>query len=180
MAVNKQYGFSFNSQRCLKCWACELACQQWHGIKAGGLKLRRVEEVTRGAFPEVTRNFLSLSCRHCARPRCLAACPAGAINKRDFDGIVLVDSSKCTGCQACLEACPFGIPQFGTDGTMQKCDMCLDRIEKGQTPICAATCPTRALQWGKIEELTNQAFWKTVQNMTGCILPLSMETNDHS
>jgi anaerobic dimethyl sulfoxide reductase subunit B (iron-sulfur subunit) len=178
--MNQQYGFSFDAQRCLKCWACEVACKQWHGINAGGLKLRRVEEVTRGVFPNVTRTFLSLSCRHCARPRCAASCVSGAISKRDNDGIVLVDRSKCDGCRSCLDACPFGIPQFDTDGTMRKCDMCLDRIEKGQKPVCVETCPTRALQWGAIEDLSNQAFWQTAKKMTDCILPLSMEKNENS
>ncbi len=49
-----------------------------------------------------------------------------AIQKRDTDGIVLVHSEQCIGCQACLAACPFGVPQFDSKGIMQKCDLCVN------------------------------------------------------
>jgi anaerobic dimethyl sulfoxide reductase subunit B (iron-sulfur subunit) len=165
--MKKQYGFYHDSDRCIKCYACEVACKQWHGIKAGTIKLRKVVEITTGTFPDVKRTFLSLSCRHCAKAPCIAACPEGAISKRAEDGIVIVDSSKCTGCRSCLDACPFDVPQFGEDGAMQKCDMCLERIENGQQPICAATCPTKALRWGTITELSDFAAKKFSQKVLG-------------
>ncbi len=142
-----KFTFNFNPERCIKCWACEIACRQWKGLPAGGPKLRKVMEVPSGIFPEVSRQFISLTCRHCENAPCAVACPQKAIIQRTEDGIVIVDREKCSGCRDCLEACPFNVPQFDTDGLMQKCDMCLDRLEKGQKPICAATCPTGALQW---------------------------------
>jgi len=163
--VKKQYGFHFEADRCIKCWACEVACKQWHGIKAGTIKLRRVIEVSKGTFPNVNRTFLSLSCMHCAKAPCLAVCPAGAISKRIDDSIVVVDRSKCIGCHSCLDACPFGVPQYGEDGTMQKCDMCLERLENGQEPICVATCPTQALHWGTIEELSELASQRAAKKL---------------
>ena len=30
----KQYGFYMDTERCIKCWACEIACKQWNGIPA--------------------------------------------------------------------------------------------------------------------------------------------------
>lgn len=160
--MTKQYSFYFNADRCIKCFACEVACKQWHGIKAGSVKLRKVTEVTTGTFPDVKRTFQSLSCRHCAQPACVEACPEGAIKKRAEDGIVIVDSTKCNGCRACLEACPYDIPQFEENGIMRKCDMCLERIENGQQPICVATCPTQALKWGTLEELPASALKATL------------------
>jgi anaerobic dimethyl sulfoxide reductase subunit B (iron-sulfur subunit) len=164
--VNKRYGFYFDSDRCIKCYSCEIACKQWHGIKAGTIKLRRVVEVTKGTFPEVSREFYSLACRHCAKAPCAAACPSGAISQRIEDGIVVVDSSICIGCRSCFDACPFGVPQFDEDGTMRKCDMCLDRIKLGQKPICAATCPTQALKWGTLEELSDFTALKSARAYT--------------
>jgi len=167
--LKTQYGFYFDSERCIKCKACEIACKQWHGIKAGTVKLRRVMEVTSGAFPDVKRHFFSISCRQCAKAPCITACPNGAISKRAEDGIVVVDRQKCIGCRTCLDACPFGVPQYGEDGTMQKCDMCLDRLEQGQKPICAETCPTGALHWGTVEELSESATLKAANKIAATL-----------
>jgi anaerobic dimethyl sulfoxide reductase subunit B len=142
--LKNQYKLRFDAAKCIKCKACEVACKQWKGILAGSVKLIWIDEVTQGVFPDVKRTFTLHACLHCAKPACVAACPAGALSKR-ADGTVIVEGEKCSGCKACLEACQFGIPQFDIDGVMQKCDMCLDRIENGQEPICAATCPTQAL-----------------------------------
>lgn len=147
------------------CKACEVACKQWKNIPAGTIKLRRVVEVTGGVFPDIKRHFLSISCRHCAKAPCIESCPTQAIFKRPEDGIVIVNQDKCIGCKACLEACPFGVPQFGDDGFMQICDMCLDRIKNGQLPICAATCPTQALRWDTLEELSNLITMKAAQKL---------------
>jgi anaerobic dimethyl sulfoxide reductase subunit B len=155
------YGFYFDPDRCIKCKSCEVACKQWKGIKAGTVALRRVEEVTTGIFPDVKRHFYSISCRHCAKAPCLEVCPTNAIVKR-LDGIVIVNQAECIGCKVCLNACPFGIPQFDEEGFMQKCDMCVDRIANGQSPICATTCPVQALRWGTLAELSQFAIRKSL------------------
>jgi anaerobic dimethyl sulfoxide reductase subunit B len=151
-----QYSFFFDSDKCIKCKSCEVACKQWKGIKAGTIRLRRVEEVVSGVFPNVRRKFFSISCRHCAKAPCIEACPPKAISKRP-DGIVVVNRHECIGCKACLEKCPFGIPQFDADGLMQKCDMCLDRVDDGRKPMCVETCPTQALSWGTPEDISSLA-----------------------
>ena len=158
--MTTQYGFYVETQRCIDCFACELACKQWHGIKAGTVTWRKVHEIASGKFPSVTRTFLSLSCMHCGDPACAAVCPTGAISKRAEDGIVLVDQAKCIGCHYCFYACPFGIPQYDQDGKMAKCDFCLDRLQDGKEPACVATCPAGALHSGTLEELARLAEQK--------------------
>jgi NADH-quinone oxidoreductase subunit F len=37
--------------------------------------------------------------------------------------------------------------------TVQKCDMCIDRLEIGELPMCVSTCPNRALDFGPLSEL---------------------------
>ncbi|MDO4442354.1 MAG: 4Fe-4S dicluster domain-containing protein [Slackia sp.] len=161
----KQYGFYVDTARCVDCWACEIACKQWNGIKAGGIARRKVHEVTEGTFPDVKRTFVSMSCMHCAEPACAAVCPAGAITKRDEDGIVVVDKEKCIGCHYCFFACPFGVPQYDENG-MDKCDCCIGNgVTPGDTPHCVATCPTQALHFGTMEELAEKVGDKKVKQM---------------
>ena len=143
----KRYVFHHDTERCIKCYACEIACQQWHCIPAGTVKLLRVQEENKGVFPNIKRIFHVETCRHCDDAPCVTVCPENAISKREDDGIVIVDSGKCNGCRACLEVCPFNIPQFDASGIMQKCDLCLDRLVESKNPICSDACPTQALHW---------------------------------
>lgn len=145
-----QWGFVFHNENCIQCYGCEAACKMWRSIESG-VKWRRVINTWDGEYPDVTCSTVSVSCQHCAEPTCVEACPSNAISKRDSDGLVLVDRDKCTGCQACLTACQFDVPQFGADGLMQKCDMCLsDNAGTPKAladhPPCVATCPTSALE----------------------------------
>lgn len=170
---SNQYGFFVDTSRCIKCWACEVACKQWNGITAGTTARRIVHEVCEGSFPSVTRTFVSTACSHCEDPACMAACPAGAISKREEDGIVTVDKELCIGCQTCAEACPFGIPQYRVeDGKMDKCDGCTacGRTEDGQTH-CMATCPTKALHFGPLEEMEALAAEKSGTRLEGDTMP---------
>jgi len=127
-----------------------------------------VVETWNGVYPVVTRSFFSLACMHCEKPACAAACPTGAITKRAEDGIVVVDRDKCNGCRDCFLACPFGVPQFGDDGTMQKCDFCLETDGK---PACAVSCPSEALNFGATDELLETIGAKSVRRMDGTTGP---------
>jgi Fe-S-cluster-containing hydrogenase components 1 len=39
---------------------------------------------------------------------------------------------------------------------MSKCDLCYDYRQDGQDPACVAACPSRALDWGPIDELREE------------------------
>jgi anaerobic dimethyl sulfoxide reductase subunit B (iron-sulfur subunit) len=171
--MSKQYGFFYDVSRCVQCRTCEVACKSFRNVEPG-LKWRRVVETWSGEFPNITRTFLSLACMHCVKPACAAVCPTGAIIKRAEDGIVVVDRDKCNGCQECFYACPFGIPQFGHDGIMQKCDFC---IESGGEPACAASCPAEAIHYGTMEGLAELATGKSAERLTGPTEPSIFITN---
>ena len=152
----KQYGFYVNTDRCVQCHACEVACKSWNGIELG-VKWRKVLDVWSGQFPNVANRTISYSCMHCSKPRCIEICPQKAIAKRADDGIVVVDQGKCIGCKSCFKACPFHIPQYGKSGRMQKCDMCLERLSQGKQPACVATCPGEALKFHEIGNLSGRS-----------------------
>lgn len=151
-----QWGFMVNTNNCVGCKACEVACKQRNGLKPGEARLRMVASVESGTFPNVQARNYSMACMHCASPACMEVCPANAIVK-DEDGAVLGIRDKCIGCKACFFACPFGVPSYREeDGTMVKCDLCADRRAMGLDPACAHTCFYGGLKAGPLEELSSE------------------------
>lgn len=165
--MSNQHAFYFDSSRCIQCRTCELACKSANNVETG-VRWRRLIDDWQGEYPHVARTFFSLACMHCGTPACAAACPPGAISKRPEDGIVVVDSAKCDGCGKCLPACPYGVPEFGEDGKMQKCDFCLGI---GREPVCTLSCPTEALSFGTPDELSTRAAGKTLGALDGATEP---------
>lgn len=154
-----QMGFYFDQTQCIGCYACEIACKDWHDVEMGPVGYRHITYIEKGRYPNPYVAYMSDSCYHCTNPDCATACPADAISKRNEDGIIVVDREACLGrdeCGACLEACPYDIPRFGEEenAKMQKCDFCLDRLTAGKDPICVGACPSRCLDFGALPELT--------------------------
>jgi anaerobic dimethyl sulfoxide reductase subunit B (iron-sulfur subunit) len=149
-----QYGFYFDSELCIKCHACETACKLWNEVPEGS-PWRQVVQIQVGVFPQVREANVSMACMHCGDPPCLHACPVKAISKRQDTGIVVVDPQVCIGCAFCAWACPFGAPQLGFDGKMQKCHFCQDGPNPrplGMPRPCEEVCPTAALRTGTMAE----------------------------
>lgn len=145
--MSTQYSISFSPEHCIQCYGCEIACKIWRNVELG-VRWRRVDSIWHGKFPTIKPYPVSVACHHCDDPACVPICPVGAIEARDTHGVVVVDREKCTGCRACLKACSFHVPQFGTDGTMQKCDLCFNEVDfKLSRPPCVITCPTKALRF---------------------------------
>ncbi|NAZ33737.1 MAG: nitrate reductase subunit beta [Pyrobaculum sp.] len=92
-------------------------------------------------FKDVFMMYLPRICNHCLNPSCLAACPRKAIYKREEDGIVLVDQSRCRGYRYCVAACPYKKVYYNwKTGKSEKCILCYPRIEAGQPTVCSLTC----------------------------------------
>ncbi len=47
---------------------------------------------------------------------------------------------------------------LGATGRMQKCNLCVERLELGKEPACVATCPSGALRFGPLTELSEKAM----------------------
>ncbi|MCL2424438.1 MAG: dimethylsulfoxide reductase subunit B [Micrococcales bacterium] len=162
-AKGADYGFVFDQSLCTGCKACQIACKDKHDLPVG-VTYRRVVEYSGGSWqvdgatvtPNIFTYYTSVSCNHCDNPLCVQVCPTTAMTQRE-DGTVYVDQSKCVGCRYCEWTCPYSAPQFNSaTGHMSKCDLCYDYRSEGQTPACVAACPSRALGWGPIAELTAQ------------------------
>jgi anaerobic dimethyl sulfoxide reductase subunit B (iron-sulfur subunit) len=152
-----QIAFFVDTTRCINCKTCEIACKDFND-SAVGRRIRKVRVFEGGEFPNVFAYNISMSCNHCEEPVCVRHCPAGAYKKRAGDGIVVHDPERCIGCRYCTWLCPYGAPQYdAAEGRVRKCNLCVDRLEKGQTPVCVSACPLRAIEIGRLEEISRRS-----------------------
>src|SRR5512143_2434280 len=153
------YAFVLDASVCSGCKACQVACKDKNNLPLGVL-WRRVYEVTGGSWQQegdawtstVCTYNLSVACNHCEHAKCAGVCPVDAYDVRE-DGLVILDTSKCTGCGYCAWACPYEAPQYdAAAGVMTKCNFCVDNLDAGLAPACVSACPLRALDYVKVEE----------------------------
>ncbi|HET7488475.1 MAG TPA: DmsC/YnfH family molybdoenzyme membrane anchor subunit [Acidimicrobiales bacterium] len=153
--AGEQYRFSFAMDACVGCHSCEVACAEQNATPVDKA-WRRVGELEGGTFPATRRFSLSMACNHCLEPTCLSGCPTGAYTKL-ANGVVSHDAEECIGCQYCIWNCPYEVPVFDKAAkVVAKCDMCLPRLEAGQSPACVLACPTQAIG----VEPVNVAAWR--------------------
>jgi len=113
---------------------------------------------------------IPLLCNHCANPPCVRVCPTQATWKREDDGIVMMDFHRCIGCRYCMAACPYGSRSFNwqdprpaiatlnpdfptrTKGVVEKCNLCEERLARGQRPACVESCGEKALVFGDLAD----------------------------
>ena len=96
--------------------------------------------------------FVPKLCNQCEEPSCVQVCPTGATFKAP-DGVVLIDTNYCFGCQYCVQACPYGVRSLNHQrGTAEKCNWCYHRITKGLNPACVEVCPTGSRVFGDLND----------------------------
>jgi nitrate reductase beta subunit len=107
---------------------------------AGGIMGKAGEHM--GSLPHDKWFFyLPRTCNHCTYPACLAACPRKAIYKREEDGIVLIDQSRCKGYGECVKACPYKKSMYNPHTRVsEKCVGCYPAVEQGIQPQCVTNC----------------------------------------
>ena len=151
-----EYALIVNTDDCVGCNACEVACKQEHGLPVGPRWIRVYPDSPREIEGKLQLRYIVTYCLHCRRPPCKDACPVKAITKRE-DGIVLIDRELCIGCKDCIEACPLGVMQFDQEkGIAQKCDLCVTRLDRGLPPACVAACPSHCIHFGNTKEITEK------------------------
>jgi len=89
--------------KCTGCGICELIC-----YASKHKKFNRALSLIKSVHikPEID---ISLSCRLCENPACVASCPRKALSKSERDGHIIVNNEKCIGCKFCVTACDFGV-----------------------------------------------------------------------
>ena len=178
------YGCLVDVSLCIGCRKCEMACNQVNGLPEpdqpfDDLTLfnnnRRPDD---RSFTVVNRYFtgrldqrneqvptyVKVQCMHCQVPACASACITGALKKQP-NGAVTYDVSRCIGCRYCMVSCPFQIPAYEYSDPLtprvRKCTFCFERIsEEGGLPGCASICPVEAITFGKRSQLLELAHRK--------------------
>jgi len=150
--------------------------QQW-------IRLERWEKGQGGK----TNVFLPMFCQHCAVAPCEPVCPVYAAYHTK-EGLNAQVYNRCVGTRYCGNNCPYHVRRFNWFnytwtapldqqlnpdvtvrqlGVMEKCTMCIQRIEKGKNDAreagravkdgdiqtaCQQTCPTQAISFGNLKE----------------------------
>ena len=139
---------------CIGCHACEIHCKTNKQIGSEASPCRVIRVDSADPRTRYLSRFAFLSCFHCKDAACIRACPTGAMQRRDDDGIVFINQDVCIGCKRCLLSCPWGAPQWD-EATQKviKCDYCKDRLDAGLQPACVTKCLTNCLELVKVEDL---------------------------
>ncbi|ADL52296.1 4Fe-4S dicluster domain-containing protein [Clostridium cellulovorans] len=145
--------------KCLGCRTCQLECAIEHSNSKD--LFVAVQEIPlpeyRMSVEFVNGVNIPWQCRHCDDAPCENICPTGAIGRKDYEGPILIENSKCVGCKLCVQVCPFGIlKKSKSDIVIIKCDFCIDRLQEEKEPACVGGCPTKALKLITLEELANK------------------------
>ena len=117
-------------EECTGCRVCELSCalRNYSENNPAKAALR-----VRGLFP-APGHYQLRTCDQCGE--CAEVCPTGAIYRR-ADGTYVIEPEDCTGCVACVSACPQRV--MFTYESMEvpiKCNSCGE---------CVAYCPKKLL-----------------------------------
>jgi len=148
----KRWGMVIDLSKCVGCHRCVKACREENGLPEG-VEWCRVHKV---GVKDGKVYWLPSLCMHCADPPCLSVCPTGATYKRE-DGIVMVDRSRCIGCESCVWACPYGARRMDpASGFATKCTFCFQRVDKGLKPACVEACPMHARIFGDLNDPTSE------------------------
>jgi Ni/Fe-hydrogenase subunit HybB-like protein/Fe-S-cluster-containing dehydrogenase component len=164
--------------QCIGCRKCEWACNSVNGLPTQALETfedksvfaetRRPDAAHYTVVNESTAEgrppqWAKIQCMHCADPACASACLVSALRKQE-NGAVIYEASRCMGCRYCMVSCPFDIPtyEYGNALTpeVRKCTFCFDRLQEGGVPGCVEICPPQCLTFGKRSQLVELAHAK--------------------
>jgi molybdopterin-containing oxidoreductase family iron-sulfur binding subunit len=195
-----RWGMSVDVDLCTGCSACVVACQSENNVPVTGreqvaygrrqqwLRIERWEE---GTAPKPLNLFLPMFCQHCDVAPCEPVCPVYAAyhTREGLNGQVY---NRCVGTRYCGNACVYHVRYFNwynytwpapldlqlnpdvavrQAGVMEKCTMCLQRIQLAKErareedrPVrdgdmqtaCQQTCPTQAITFGNLKDASSR------------------------
>jgi len=191
-----RWGMAVDSDACTGCQACVVACSAENNVPVVGkaqvaygraqqwIRLERWEHGPKG---KTTNVFQPMFCQHCEIAPCEPVCPVYAAYHTK-EGLNAQVYNRCVGTRYCGNNCPYHVRRFNWFnyswtspleiqlnpdvtvrqlGVMEKCTMCLQRIEKGKNEAheagraikdgdiqtaCQQTCPAQAITFGNLKD----------------------------
>jgi len=134
-------------------------------------------------FHDLFMKYLPRLCNHCLNPACVAACPSGAIYKRDEDGVVVVSQDACRGWRHCVPSCPYKKVYYNwKTNKAEKCILCFPRLENGLPTVCSDTCVGRLRYMGVLlydmDKVKAAASTENPQDIYASVLDILCDPND--
>lgn len=150
-AHGQQYAFEVDLDKCSGCKACVTACHSLNGLDDEET-WREVGLLHSDDWRAPFQANVTTACHHCVDPGCLNGCPVLAYDKDPLTGIVRHLDDQCIGCQYCVMKCPYDAPKYSAKrGIVRKCDMCSNRLGRGEAPACVQACPSQAIRITLVE-----------------------------
>jgi Fe-S-cluster-containing dehydrogenase component len=152
---------------CYACFGCLVACgYEKLGLPEDAPLRPEVLRAARLSVEAAGGYSVPLHCMQCEEAPCLMVCPTGALQRADAHSPIVAIAARCIGCKCCVLACPLGVLTLDArERVVQKCDQCLDRTQAGRHPACVESCPTDALQWIRLEDLTAETAKERAQQI---------------
>jgi len=157
--ADKKWGMSIDTDKCIGCQACVVACQSENNIPINEeahfnqrrpIQWIRIERYWEGEFPDVKARFIPILCQHCGNAPCEPVCPVFA-TYHNPDGLNVQVYNRCIGTRFCANNCPYHVRFFNfwepawpetlknqlnpdvtvrSRGIMEKCTFCIQRIRR--------------------------------------------------
>ena len=146
---------SVDPGKCIGCGLCEYAC----AVEKGEGVWNPIRSRIRVVRMAPVFNF-ALACRGCEDAKCVKACPERALSQAEATGLLIVDETKCKGCDWCVQACDHGgITIHADTGKAIACNLC-----EGE-PKCVDACPEEALEIVESDEAAEKRFNDALNNL---------------